>query len=113
MPHIIIEYSQSLGDILDVPKLVVDMHDTLAAQGIDKGRIKTCAMPCVAAVGDLGLDGHMIHTTLLLLEGRDVPTKRQYGDALQETVSSFVKDKLQHCAVTLEVRDMVKDTYYL
>ncbi len=114
MPHIIVEYSKNLGDIIEISNLVLDMHDALADQGIDKTRIKTRAVRCnYVAVGDFGSHGHMLHATLLLLEGRDVETKRQYGDALVEVMKKSVEGSVKHCSVTLEVRDMVKDTYYM
>ncbi len=51
--------------------------------------------------------------TLLLLEGRDVATKKQYGDALHKIAKDHVESELPNAAVTLEIRDMNKDTYYL
>ena len=82
MPHIIVEYSENLRDEVSIPEIVTALHEALAAEGIDKKRIKTRAIPCIASVGDEGLSGKMLHTTLLLLEGRDLPTKKQYGDPL-------------------------------
>ncbi len=114
MPHIIVEYSKNIGDIIDISHLVVDLHDTLAEQGVDKARIKTRAYCCnYVAVGDHGSHGHMIHATLLLLEGRDAKTKKQYGDALHKLMKKRVKGVVKNCAVTLEIRDMDKDSYYL
>lgn len=114
MPHIIIEYSKNLGDIVEIPNLVLGLHETLAAQGIDKTRIKTRATACnYVAVGDYGSHGHMLHATLLLLEGRDLATRKQYGDALHGKMHAFMKGVVNHCAITLEVREMAKETYYL
>ncbi len=114
MPHIIVEYSNNIGDIIDISHLVADLHEELAAQGVDKSRIKTRASNCnYVAVGDHGSHGHMIHATLLLLEGRDAKTKKQYGDALHKLIKARVKDVVKSCAVTLEIRDMDTDSYYL
>lgn len=114
MPHIIIEYSKNLGDIVELPNLVLELHETLAAQGIDKTRIKTRAISCnYVAVGDRSLHGHMLHLTLLLLEGRDIPTRKKYGDALHAKMHEFMRGVVQHCSITLEVREMTKDTYYM
>ncbi len=113
MPHITIEYSKNLGDIIEISNLVLEAHDALAEQGIDKERIKTRGVPCkYVAVGDHGSHGHMLHATLLLLEGRDVETKRKYGDAIHAVMHKYVEGVVQHCSITLEIRDMVKDTYY-
>lgn len=114
MPHIIVEYSRNLGEIIEVSDLILKLHSTLADEGIDKERIKTRALACdYVAVGNHDLHGHMLHATLLLLEGRDLPTKKQYGDALHRAMSEVVDNTVKHCAVTLEIRDMDKDTYYL
>ncbi len=111
MPHIIIEYSKNLESQADVSALVHGLHDVLAAQGIDKARIKSRAVAVNhAVVGDKGADGVMAHTTLLLLEGRDVATKKQYGDALYKVMQDSAPEG---CSLTLEIRDMIKDTYYM
>ena len=39
MPHIIVEYSKTLEP--KIPALLSSLHEALAAQGIDKARIKT------------------------------------------------------------------------
>ena len=114
MPHIIVEYSKNLGDIIEIPALVHDMHDILAQQGMEKGRIKTRALCCdTVSVGEHGSDGHMLHTTLLLLEGRDDATKTVYGNALHRLMHSYADDVVKHCSVTLEIRDMNKNSYYM
>ncbi len=114
MPHIILEYSKNIGDIIEISNLVIELHDILAEQGVDKTRIKTRAIACnYVAVGDHGSHGHMIHGTLLLMEGRDLVTKKKYGDALHAAMKNSVQGIVEHCAITLEIRDMSKDTYYL
>ena len=115
MPHIIVEYSKNLGDIVSISKLVYKLHEELAKQdGIERERIKARAVRCkYVAVGERGSLGHMLHGTLLLLEGRDKATKKKYGDLLHGMMKSYVEGRVENCAVTLEIRDMDKDTYYL
>lgn len=113
MPHIILEYSESLDGPIDMECLLGALHDSLAAQGIEKARIKTRGVPVAHAfVGEKGKAGTMMHATLLLLEGRDIATKKQLGDALHGVLKK-ASAKSPVCAVTLEIRDMVKDTYYM
>ena len=113
MPHIIVEYSRNIGDVAEISDLVLNLHNALADAGIDKARIKTRAVVSdYVAVGEHELHGHMLHTTLLLLEGRDVPTKDKYGQALFKQLNKFVDGVFKDCAISLEVRDMSKDTYY-
>ncbi len=114
MPHIIVEYSKNLGEIIEISDLVSELHNVLSDQGIDKSRIKTRAIACnYVAVGDCCCNDHMLHATLLLLEGRDVETKQKYGSALYGVLNDSVKNILKNCSVTLEVREMNKDTYYM
>lgn len=94
--------------------LLGELHETLAAQGgVEKARIKTRGLPVAHAfVGEKGKAGTMLHATLLLMEGRDLATKKKYGDALHGVLKkASLKNPV--CAVTLEIRDMNKDTYYL
>lgn len=110
MPHIIVEYSPDLEETHDIPGLLQKLHEALAAQGIDAARIKTRGIDLTHAyVGTKGFAGSMIHITLLLLAGRDVSTKKQYGDALR----GLVKAAVSEASVTLEIRDMDPETYYL
>tara|TARA_B100001989_G_C24546209_1_gene470967 strand:+ start:3066 stop:3410 length:345 start_codon:yes stop_codon:yes gene_type:complete len=114
MPHIIVEYSKNLEELFDLPDMLIDMHEALAGKGIEKTRIKTRGISIDhAIVGDTGHEGAMMHCTLLLLEGRDIETKKDYGDALHHVMSHKVANIIDHCAVTLEIRDMDRDTYYL
>lgn len=109
MPHIIVEYSQSLEPIMS--KLLSRLHESLASNGIDKNRIKTRGIPVEHAyVGEHGTQGKMIHATLLLMAGRDTETKKKYGDDLY----ALIKDAMpNNCVATLEIRDMNPETYYL
>lgn len=115
MPHIIVEFSQNMGPDLDLPEILTELHDTLAAQGVDKARIKSRSIPLIHSVVGTreANDGHMAHLSLLLLEGRDVPTKQAYGKALHDVMIKHFRAGFPDCAVTLEVRDMAKDTYIL
>ncbi len=109
MPHIIVEYSKTLDQ--KIPALLYDLHDALAAQGVDKARIKTRGiMLDHAVVSEDGAAGQMIHVTLLILAGRDAVLKKQFGDALYDVVKRLGSAR---CAVTLEIRDMDPDMYYL
>ena len=111
MPHIVVEHSADLSERIDIPQILIELHEALAAQGIDKARIKTRAVPLAhTVVGVEGEEGCMLHVTLLLLEGRSVDLRKQLGGALHEIALAAAPE---NCAVTLEVREMVKDTYFL
>jgi len=114
MPHIIVEYSKNLGDAIEVPNLISNLHDTLSEQGIDKSRIKSRAIAYNdVVVGDKGASGYMMHITLLILKGRDTDTKKLYGDTLHQVMKDAVKGMDVECSTTLEIREMNKETYYM
>ncbi|MFP4098280.1 MAG: 5-carboxymethyl-2-hydroxymuconate Delta-isomerase [Alphaproteobacteria bacterium] len=113
MPHILIEYSKTLGEIIDSPALVLSLHETLAAQGVNKSAIRTRSRMCrYAAVGEQDLHGHMIHVTLALKAGRDKDTKHRYAEALFGVLKEHVTEKVKACAISMEIRDMDADMYY-
>lgn len=109
MPHIIVEYTPSLET--KIPALLEQLHESLTSQGIDKKRIKTRGISinhCV--VGSNGANADMLHTTLLLLEGRTDDTKQTYGTALHNILKTTAS---QDVAVTLEIRDMKPSAYFM
>jgi 5-carboxymethyl-2-hydroxymuconate isomerase len=113
MPHITVEYSDNLNG-LNIATLLHDLHEALAGAGVDKARIKTRAVKLTDyVVGEEGNAGEMVHLTLLILEGRDIPTKKKFGDPLYDVLKKHAHAKYPDCKVTLEIRDMTKDTYYM
>ncbi|MCK5375115.1 MAG: hypothetical protein KAJ40_07515 [Alphaproteobacteria bacterium] len=113
MPHIFVEYSKTIGEIIEIPSLILKLHNTLAQQGVNKSVIKTRSCMCrYAAVGEQEMRGHMVHVTLSLKEGRDLETKRKYGDAVFKALKGEIEDKVKACAISMEMRDMDANTYY-
>lgn len=114
MPHIIAEYSSNLENEINVPVMLSDVHSALGEGLGGVERIKTRGIKLNhAVVGDQGAEGRMIHITLLLLEGRDVETKTAYSSGIMNATKKHADALSAPCAITLEVRDMDKDTYIL
>ena len=114
MPHIILEYSSDLETKTDIQSLLEGMHDALSNEGVDRSRIKTRAIAVPHyVVGNDGKEGSMAHITLLLLEGRDDATKKQYSMPIHQLVKDQLTKNIPNAAVTLEVRDMDKENYIL
>lgn len=112
MPHIVVEYNAPLASRVDVPGLLKALHGTLAAAGIDETRIKTRAHPLHDVIVGGGKPG-MVHVVLSLLKGRDVETRKTYGKALYDAIHRAVDPVAPGCALTLEVREMEPETYFL
>ncbi len=108
MPHIVVEYSDNITG-LNVPKLVQELHATLAKEeSVDIKRIKSRAIPFgVYVVGDKGPDGAMVHITLKVLP-RPVDVAKRMALDLQKTVRNHVKPE---CAVTVEIVNLDGATY--
>ena len=114
MPHIIVEYSSNLESEVEIQPMIIAMHNALGNEGVDVARIKSRAISLDHyVVGDKGVDAGMIHITLLLLEGRDEVTKKQYSTPIHQVALDAVAGREGYCAITLEVRDMDAATYIL
>jgi len=93
--------------------LVDDAHNALAKELGDVSRIKTRLIVAEeVCVGEHGTAGAMMHVTLLLFEGRDVDTKKQYSAAILDAIKTHLA-AMPKCKLTCEVRDMDKETYVL
>jgi len=116
MPHITLEYSQNLIAQVNIPQLLTDLHHALAAQpDIDLKRIKTKALVIVNSVvkDEPFNEGQFLHVILAVLEGRSEDLRRQYGQALYDVLKRTVPAEYPDCAVTLEVREMTRATYFM
>lgn len=113
MPHIIVEHSAGMGTQVDMPQVLKGLVEVLAGCGVDLTRIKARSYEMGHhVVADRGAVPQ-VHVTLLLLDGRDVATRKSYGDALHAFVTSDIVEKVDGCVMTLEVREMDRETYYL
>lgn len=109
MPHILVEYTKDLNT--KIPALLSELHSALAAQDVEMERIKTRGHQIDhAVVGEMPGNKDMIHITLSILAGRDLETKKKYGDALKAVLDRNISSSATR---TMEIRDMDPDTYYL
>ena len=107
MPHIIVEYSDTLD--LNVPQLLKDLHENLAAEeSVNLARLKTRAIPIKNfIVGDKGPKGQMLHIVLKVLP-RPVDVAKRMAVGLHTTAKKHVPADV---SVTAEVVDLNADTY--
>ena len=112
MPHIIVEYSDSLIVDFKIEALLHDLHENLAGQPtIDKARIKTRAIPlqhCI--VGDDDALNEMIHIAVKLMPGRDDALRKTIAESLQKIAYRHVQ-RHPDCKITAEVMELDKASY--
>lgn len=84
MPHIVIEYSAGLGSRVDLPALLVQVHQAALATGVFPiGGVRTRAY---SAENYLIADGHpdnaFVHLTVRVGQGRDLETRNRACKAI-------------------------------
>ncbi len=111
MPHITLEYSDTLADRQDIPKLVSLLHKSLATQEtVNIHGIKSRAMPVqYTIVGDGKDRDQMMHVTLKLLPGRSDELRHKMAADLRETLHNHMHD--DSIAVTVEVIELDAASY--
>lgn len=114
MPHIIVEYTRSLGDVVAVQPLLLNLHNALGAQEtVDVERIKTRAVPldpCV--VGGAQQEDLMIHIAIKLMphEKRTPDVMKGWAMDLRDIASGALPDG-SPCKVTAEILMIDAATY--
>jgi 5-carboxymethyl-2-hydroxymuconate isomerase len=116
MPHFIVEVSDNLVEDIDPSVFLRGLHTTLASSGpfpLDqmKGRVVTHSKYLVS---DGSSPSAFVHVTVLVLEGRSPEVRREAGAQLIEFLNGFFKQSRSElkCAITLELREMPRDTYF-
>ena len=110
MPHIVVEYTDSLS--VDIPKLLTVLHNDLATrETVDIHAIKTRAIPVkYTIVGDGQEPDRMIHITLRLLPGRPDELKCEMSQGLAKAAYDAANhdDRIK---ITAEIVDMHGPSY--
>lgn len=90
MPHITIEYTTSLSDVLDAEKLVQTLHDAAIATGVfPVGGIRTFARASVASrVGDGASQNGFVQVNVRIAPGRSLEVRQAVVKALFEAAES-------------------------
>jgi len=110
MPHIIIEYYETLKT-LDIPKLVAKLHENLAAQDtVNIHAIKSRAIPVqYVIVGDGAEPDKMVHVCLKLLPGRADALKKTMAQGLFDTARKHIIDP--SISLSVEVTELHAASY--
>ncbi|MCB9982804.1 MAG: hypothetical protein H6861_03885 [Rhodospirillales bacterium] len=111
MPHIIVEYTDTLSSSEDIPKLAFALHENLAMQEtVNVHAIKTRVIPVkYVVVGDSKEGDRMIHITLKLLPGRDDGLKKTMAQGLFDTARKITHD--DRISISVEVAELHAESY--
>lgn len=105
MPNLVLEYSNSVDERVNVQGLLEDLHQVVMTCGLfDIPSIKSRALRCHHwLVGDEGDSVDFIHISFEMMDGRTAEQKRELSRQLMDVLvaqSSHVR------SLTVNIRDM-------
>ncbi|WP_428773298.1 5-carboxymethyl-2-hydroxymuconate Delta-isomerase [Vibrio sp.] len=112
MPNLVMEYSSSVDERLNVQGLLEDLHHVVLQSGLfDIASVKSRALRCHQwLIGDQGDSVDFIHISFELLAGRTDEQKRQLSRQLLEVLSEQAG---QVRSLTVNIRDMDKECFQI
>jgi 5-carboxymethyl-2-hydroxymuconate isomerase len=115
MPHLILEYSNNLADPLDHQALFAELHAALERfELFQPTEIKSRAIAHEHyRVGSGAPESVFVHLTVAILSGREVALRQQLSTellgVLREALARTWRER--PCDVTVDVREMQRETY--
>ena len=108
MPHFVIDYAKDIEADNDLEKIVQEVHKiAIGANLFTPADVKTRAMGYEKYLAGEE-QGSFIHVQISLLEGRTVEQKK----TLVDPIFTYLKENTVNVTkVTVDIRDMDKDTY--
>lgn len=104
MPHIDIDYADTLSGVLDLPALVAELHPLVVERVDSVGVGKTFCRPSAAFV-DGGADAPFVHVTVGLLAGRTPEAKAGLSDDVLALLGKHLSG-VEGATYSVEVRDL-------
>lgn len=103
MPHLVIEYSANVGELIDLDAVVAAAHECLVAAGpFPLGGIRTRAeRRDHYRIADGHPDNGFVHMTLTIGAGRDEATKEAVGSELFAAVAAILQPAMEHHPIAL------------
>ena len=110
MPHVIVEYTDNLGDDACIPELLQAMNETLMAQNgvFPTGGIRSRAIKLTEyRVADGTEDDAFIHVTFKIAGGRTPEVKKAACDALFEAIKAHFAQAFarRYLALSMELTE--------
>ena len=110
MPHLIMEYSNSAEDRLNMQGLLEDLHQVaIDSELFSVNDVKSRTIRVHSwLVGDKGNSADFIHITVELLSGRTPEQKRELSRGLMDVLA----EQASHIdSLTINVRDMEPESF--
>lgn len=110
MPNLVMEYSNSVDERVNVQGLLEDLHQVALQSGLfDVGSVKSRALRCHNwLIGDESDNVDFIHISFELLDGRTPEQKRE----LSRQLMTVLQEQASHVrSLTVNMRDMDKESF--
>lgn len=107
MPNLVMEYSNSVDERVNVQSLLEDLHQVALTCGLfDADSVKSRALRCHNwLIGEAGDSADFIHISFELLDGRTTEQKRE----LSRQLMAVLQEQASHVySLTVNMRDMDK-----
>jgi 5-carboxymethyl-2-hydroxymuconate isomerase len=114
MPHIILEHSHNLVHPPAHRQVLAELHEALAAQGLERADLKSRAVVQEEVyLADGEQDRAFVHLQLALLSGRDQSVRQRLGKACMQVLEAHYGRAAvgRRCQLSVEVREMERSTY--
>jgi len=114
MPHIILETTSDLPENANVPDILEDLAAKLSSMDtVDSKAVK--AYHTLRSVWSMGSEAPpgFAHCTVAILTGRDEALRKRIADEMYGVLKAHFAQSLEHgeVSLTLELREMAKETY--
>jgi 5-carboxymethyl-2-hydroxymuconate isomerase len=110
MPHVTVEYSANLDGLVDLPKLLRQVHEAVMASGLFQlGAIRTRAEPRqLFVVADGDPDNAFIHVDLRIAPGRETAARQRLAQGVLDVVEAHTREVFarQGLGLSVEVREI-------
>ncbi|GGF09880.1 5-carboxymethyl-2-hydroxymuconate isomerase [Aliidongia dinghuensis] len=105
MPHLIVEYSANLADVVSIPALLETVHQTAAASGLfEVWAIRSRAVVRELAItGDGNPENGFVLVTVRLKAGRPKAVQEALGKALLDAASDSLAAVFKARSIILNV----------
>ncbi len=110
MPNLVLEYSNSVEERVNIQGLLEDLHQVVLNSGLfEASSVKSRTLRGHHwLIGDVGDDEDFIHIAFELVEGRTQEQKREISKQLMDILVSQASHVY---SLTVDIRDMDKDGF--